>query len=58
MGSVYWLRYLALVCLIRAENFDSKEGIIDYNISCFKDTLEKVFERPPLRLVRAESKLG
>lgn len=46
-------RYLALVCLIRADNFDHKDGIIDYNISRFKETLAKVFERPPLRLVSA-----
>lgn len=37
--------YLALVCLIRAENF-LKQGIIDYNIDCFKSAIGDVFKSP------------
>ncbi|KAH9104866.1 hypothetical protein AeMF1_019182 [Aphanomyces euteiches] len=46
-GMVLYLRevnnYLALVCLLRAENF-TKQGIIDYNIDCFKTALGQVFK--------------
>lgn len=28
--------FLALVCIIRSENFE-KQGLIDYNFQCFKD---------------------
>ncbi|KAG5185866.1 Gtr1/RagA G protein conserved region-domain-containing protein [Tribonema minus] len=45
-GMVLYLRevnaYLALVCLLRADNFH-KKGLIDYNINCFKAALSKVF---------------
>eukprot|EP00614_Pseudopedinella_elastica_P018388 CAMPEP_0172646816 /NCGR_PEP_ID=MMETSP1068-20121228/240431_1 /TAXON_ID=35684 /ORGANISM="Pseudopedinella elastica, Strain CCMP716" /LENGTH=453 /DNA_ID=CAMNT_0013461081 /DNA_START=168 /DNA_END=1530 /DNA_ORIENTATION=+ len=45
-GMVLYLRevndYLALVCLLRAENL-SKRGLIDYNIDCFKRALSQVF---------------
>ncbi|MFH4975975.1 hypothetical protein AB6A40_002684 [Gnathostoma spinigerum] len=34
--------YLAVVCIIRSENFE-KQGLIDYNFQCFKDAIEKVF---------------
>ena len=34
--------YLALVCLLRAENFQ-KQGLIDYNIDCFKEAMCEVF---------------
>ena len=37
--------YLALVCLLRAENF-MKQGIIDYNIDCFKSAIGDVFKAP------------
>lgn len=37
--------YLALVCLLRAENF-MKQGIIDYNIDCFKSAIGDVFKVP------------
>ncbi|RQM20046.1 hypothetical protein B5M09_010916 [Aphanomyces astaci] len=47
-GMVLYLRevnnYLALVCLLRAENF-TKQGIIDYNIDCFKSALGQVFSK-------------
>ncbi|KDO28433.1 hypothetical protein SPRG_06671 [Saprolegnia parasitica CBS 223.65] len=46
-GMVLYLRevnnYLALVCLLRSENF-TKQGIIDYNIDCFKAALGQVFK--------------
>mmetsp|Transcript_11010 Transcript_11010/g.18181 ORF Transcript_11010/g.18181 Transcript_11010/m.18181 type:complete len:363 (-) Transcript_11010:291-1379(-) len=37
--------YLALVCLIRAENF-KKKGLIDHNIEQFKSALTQVFYSP------------
>lgn len=43
--------YLALVCLMQAEHFNNKEGLIEYNVNCFKQTLAQVFKRPPLRVV-------
>eukprot|EP00761_Pharyngomonas_kirbyi_P013274 gb/GECH01013301.1/.p1 GENE.gb/GECH01013301.1/~~gb/GECH01013301.1/.p1 ORF type:complete len:367 (+),score=90.33 gb/GECH01013301.1/:1-1101(+) len=36
-------QYLALVCLVREENFN-KIGLIDYNFSCFKDAIAEVFK--------------
>ncbi len=54
-GMILYLRevnsYLALVCLVRENNF--KKGFIDYNIDCFKTSLRKVFipasrSQPPL----------
>ncbi|CAI4222335.1 unnamed protein product [Auanema sp. JU1783] len=35
--------YLAMVCIIRSDNFD-KQGLIDYNFSCFKQSVEKIFK--------------
>ncbi|XP_055342998.1 ras-related GTP-binding protein C-like [Paramacrobiotus metropolitanus] len=35
-------KYLALVCLLREENF-SRQGLIDYNFFCFRDALQEVF---------------
>ncbi|VDM54930.1 unnamed protein product [Angiostrongylus costaricensis] len=35
-------RHLALVCVIRGENFE-KQGLIDYNFNCFKEAIENVF---------------
>jgi len=47
-GTVLYLRevnkYLALVCLLRKENFD-KHGLIDYNFQCFKNSIEEVFTK-------------
>ena len=37
--------YLALVCLLRADNL-TKRGLIDYNIDCFKVAMAEVFEVP------------
>ena len=33
--------YLALVCLLRADNL-TKRGLIDYNIDCFKRALAQI----------------
>lgn len=35
--------FLALVCILREENFD-RQGIIDYNFHCFKDAIQDIFE--------------
>ena len=46
-GMVLYLRevnkYLALVCLVREENFE-KHGLIDYNFHCFKGAIAEVFD--------------
>lgn len=48
-GMVLYLRevnkYLALVCLIREDNFD-KLGLIDYNFKCFRKAIGDVFHKP------------
>eukprot|EP01012_Entosiphon_sulcatum_P029766 TRINITY_DN3640_c0_g1_i1.p1 TRINITY_DN3640_c0_g1~~TRINITY_DN3640_c0_g1_i1.p1 ORF type:complete len:357 (+),score=96.82 TRINITY_DN3640_c0_g1_i1:28-1098(+) len=36
-------RYLALVCLLREENFD-KFGLVNYNFLCFKQAVQEVFD--------------
>ncbi|KAF0500663.1 Ras-related GTP-binding protein C [Gigaspora margarita] len=36
-------RFLALVCLLRSDNFE-KHGLIDYNFQCFKEAIADVFE--------------
>jgi Ras-related GTP-binding protein C/D len=45
-GMVLYLRevssYLALVCVLRKEHF-AKRALLDYNIDCFRKSLEKVF---------------
>lgn len=46
-GTVLYLRevnkFLALVCILREDNFDRK-GIIDYNFLCFREAIQQVFE--------------
>lgn len=46
-GMVLYLRevnqYLVLICLLRSENFE-KHGLIDYNIQCFREAVQDVFE--------------
>mmetsp|Transcript_4115 Transcript_4115/g.8891 ORF Transcript_4115/g.8891 Transcript_4115/m.8891 type:complete len:442 (+) Transcript_4115:76-1401(+) len=37
--------YLALVCIVRSQNYE-KQGLIDYNVECFRKALEELF-RPP-----------
>ena len=34
--------YLALICILSEENF-AKRSLLDYNINCFRDSLEKLF---------------
>lgn len=34
---------LALVCLVKADNFD-RQHLIDYNIECFKEGAKKIFD--------------
>eukprot|EP00752_Nemacystus_decipiens_P009420 g8423.t1 len=52
-GTVLYLRqvgsYLALVCLMQADHFNDKEGLIEYNVNCFKETLAEVFRPLPRR---------
>ena len=36
-------RFLALVCILREENF-SKHGLIDYNFHCFRQAIQEVFQ--------------
>lgn len=36
---------------MQAEHFNNKEGLIEYNVNCFRETLAQVFQRPPLRKV-------
>lgn len=36
-------RFLALVCILREENFE-KHGLIDYNIHCFRNGIQQVFD--------------
>jgi Ras-related GTP-binding protein C/D len=46
-GTVLYLRevnkFLALVCILREDNFD-KQGLIDYNFQCFRQSIQEVFE--------------
>ena len=48
-GMVLYLRevssYLALVCVLREEHF-AKRALLDYNIDCFRNSLEEVFADP------------
>lgn len=52
-GTVLYLRevnkFLALVCILREENFNEKQGIIDYNFQCFRQAIREVFELKNLR---------
>jgi len=51
-GMVLYLRevnkYLALVCLLREDNFD-KHGLIDYNFQCFKRAIGDVFKHAVIK---------
>jgi len=48
-GMVLYLRhinrFLAILCIMRTESFE-KQGLIDYNITCFKEAVIKVFKVP------------
>ncbi|KAF9896192.1 hypothetical protein BX616_007956, partial [Lobosporangium transversale] len=56
-GTVLYLRevnkYLALICLLRAETFE-KQGLIDYNVQCFKEAMDQVFELKRAERTRRE----
>lgn len=45
-NTVLYLRevnsFLALVCILREENFD-KQGVIDYNFHCFRQAINELF---------------
>lgn len=47
-GTALYLRevnkFLALVCILREENFNEKQGVIEYNFQCFKQAIKEVFE--------------
>lgn len=36
-------RFLALVCILREENF-TKQGLIDYNFHCFREAIQEMFQ--------------
>ncbi|KAK6168130.1 hypothetical protein SNE40_022018 [Patella caerulea] len=36
-------KYLALVCILREDNYE-KQGLIDYNFQCFRKSIQEVFE--------------
>lgn len=38
-------RFLALVCIMKEESLE-RQGLIDYNIQCFKEAVAKVFQGP------------
>lgn len=46
-GTILYLRevnkFLALVCILRDDNFD-RQGVIDYNFLCFRKAIQQVFE--------------
>lgn len=52
-GTVLYLRevnkFLALVCILREDNFNEKQGIIDYNFQCFRQALREVFDMKNLK---------
>jgi len=56
-GMVLYLRevnkYLALVCLLREENFE-KQGLIDYNFECFKTAITEIFDVKARILARSK----
>ena len=54
-GTALYLRevnkFLALVCILREENFNEKQGVIDYNFQCFKQAIKEVFELKNIRFL-------
>ncbi|XP_017469416.1 PREDICTED: ras-related GTP-binding protein C [Rhagoletis zephyria] len=46
-NTIFYLRevnkFLALVCILREENFN-RQGVIDYNFLCFRKAISEVFE--------------
>ena len=43
-------RYLALVGIIREENYERQQGLLDFNFNVFKQGVEEVFELGKKRL--------
>ena len=41
---IYLFRFLALVCLIREDVFE-KQGLIEYNFHCFRESIQQVRKR-------------
>eukprot|EP01092_Planopodium_desertum_P005782 TRINITY_DN23954_c0_g1_i6.p1 TRINITY_DN23954_c0_g1~~TRINITY_DN23954_c0_g1_i6.p1 ORF type:complete len:113 (-),score=1.16 TRINITY_DN23954_c0_g1_i6:25-363(-) len=41
-------KYLALVCIMREENFE-KHGLIDYNFMQFKKAIQQVFQQKKVK---------
>ncbi|GAB6019203.1 hypothetical protein CHUAL_000818 [Chamberlinius hualienensis] len=37
-------KFLALICILREDNFDRQGGLIDYNFHCFRQAILEVFE--------------
>lgn len=54
-GTALYLRevnkFLALVCILREENFNEKQGVIDYNFQCFRQAIKEVFELKNVRFM-------
>ena len=38
-------RYLALVCIVRTDNQQKLQGLIDYNFTCFRSAIQEVWCR-------------
>lgn len=55
-GTALYLRevnkFLALVCILREENLNEKQGVIDYNFQCFRKAIKEVFELKNSRLMQ------
>ena len=55
-GMVLYLRevsnYLALVCLLRSNNFKN-QGLMDYNVVCFKNSILDVFSKRDVKQLQA-----
>lgn len=47
-------KFLAMVCIIREENF-TRQGLIDYNFQCFRQSIQEVFTHPINESVRQSS---
>jgi len=39
-------RFLAFICVIRDDTFNENRGIMDYNLTLFKDSVEQILEAP------------
>lgn len=54
-GTVLYLRevnkFLCLVCILRQENFEEKQGVIDYNFQCFRQAIKEVFDLKNVRFM-------